>query len=300
MNSGKSSKILSGNFPESLLFVNSLPSLKSLLLLAVIAASAACVKVDLNRTDHPAHAQIVSLTTDWTDRGEGIAVPDPYMAAVGEWAAALHGVTNAIDLIFTEGAYHIHVWNEAANITVSGETATADYPAGAPGWLFTGSQDVTLERDRDHSITVEMHQRVRELTLVLEPAGDAKDRITGVDATLSGVAGAVNIDSGNSEGAPQTVALNFERRSDGRYYATIRILGVTGSDQNLAFTLHFADGNPSPQTLDSDLSDRLAAFNADRKTPLTLAAILTVTPSQSGVLATIDNWTDTGGTIIAN
>jgi hypothetical protein len=254
----------------------------------------------LNNTDHPAHAQIVSLTTDWADRGEGIAVPDPYTAAIGRWSAPLHGAVNSVEHLFPEGAYHINVWNEAANIAVSGETATADYPAGALGWLFTGSQDVTLERDRDHFITIEMHQRVRELTLVLEPAGDAKDRITAIDATLAGVAGAVNIDSGNPEGAPQTVALNFERRSDGKYYATIRLLGVTGSDQNLSFTLHFVDGNPSTHTLASDLSVQLAAFNADRKTPLTLAAILTVTPSQSGMSATIDNWTDTGGTIIAN
>jgi hypothetical protein len=280
--------------------MKSVKSLPSLLLLAAIAASAACVKVDLNSTDHPAHAQIVSLTTDWADRGEGIAIPDPYTAAIGRWSASFHGVTNTVEHLFPEGTYHINIWNEAANITVSDETATADYPAGDPGWLFTGSQDVTLERDCDHSIVVAMHQQVRELTVVLEPAGDAKDRITGIDATLSGVAGAVNIDTGNPEGAPQTVALAFELRGDGKYYATIRILGVTGSDRNLAFTLRFADGNPSPQTLDSDLSDRLAAFNADKKTPLTLAAILTVTPSQSGVLATIDNWTDTGGTIIAN
>jgi hypothetical protein len=268
---------------------------------AAIAGLTACSKGDSNNTDHPAYAQIISLTTDWSDRGEGIAIPDPYTVTVGDWSAALHGTDNAVENLFPAGTYRINVWNEAASISVSGGTATADYSAGTPlGWFFTGTQDVTLEHDRDYSFTVAMHQQVRELTLALEPAGDAKDRIAGIDATLSGVAGAITIADGNPAGAAVTVALAFESRTDGKYYTTIRLLGIAGSEQTLTFTLHFADGNPSTHTLTADLSDKLAAFNADRKTPLTLAASLTVTSSLAGISATIDEWTDNDGNIIAD
>lgn len=265
---------------------------------AAVAAFSSCIKEPLYNTNHPDSGKVISLTATWDDRGEGVEVPSAYTARIGDFTTVLSGTDSGMENLFPDGAYTINVWNAADNITVSGATATADYSRPL-GWLFTGTENVNVEKDKDHAFTVAMHQRVRQLTLELDMAGDAKDRITGVEASLSGVAGAIGIDNGNPEGAAVTVIPVFAQ-ADGNYSATIRLLGVTGNAQTLSLTLHFAGGNPSTHTVTSDLSAALAAFNADRKTPLTLSAILTVTPTEAGFSATIDNWTGNGGSIIAN
>lgn len=134
-----------------------------------------------------------------------------------------------------------------------------------------------------------MHQQVRQLTLELDITGDARDRITGIDATLSGVAGAIDITNGNPAGNPVTVTPVFTQ-ANGKYSATIRLLGITGNTQTLSLTLHFADNNPANYTLNSDLSTQLATFNADKKMPLTLQSILTVVPTPTGLTSTIADW----------
>jgi hypothetical protein len=144
-----------------------------------------------------------------------------------------------------------------------------------------------------------MRQQVRQLTLELEITGDAKGLVTGIDASLSGIAGAIGIENGNPVGNAVTVTPGFTQTA-GKYTATIRLLGVTGNRQNLSLTLHFASGNPAAYTVTSDLSGQLAAFNADKKTPLVLSAILVVTPTQAGFTATINPWTENSGSAVAN
>jgi hypothetical protein len=274
-------------------------SLRSIFFILLIALQTSCVKETLYDTDHPNHGKIISLTTMWDDRGEGIDVPSTYTAKIGDYAAALSGTASEIENLFPSGAYTVNVWNDADHITVSGAIATADYSNGLIGWLFTGTENVNVEKDKNHSFTVVMHQRVRRLILELNVTGDAAPRLDRIEAALSGVAGAISIDTGNPEGAPVTVTLPFAQ-TGGKYSAEICLPGITGTAQTLSLTLHFIGGNPSTHTLASDLSDRLAAFNADRKTSMKLAAILTVTPSEAGFATAIGNWTDRGGDIIAN
>jgi hypothetical protein len=264
-----------------------------------IATLSSCVTVPLHDTNHPTSGKITSLTVTRDEPGEGVDLPPAYAVKIGDHVITLPATGGGIEELFPAGAYTINIWNDAANITVAGETATADYDNGLIGWFFTGTGDVNIEEDKDHSITIATRQITRQLTLELDVAGDARERITSIEASLSGVAGAINIATGNPEGAAVTVPLAFALE-DGKYSATTRLLGVAGSAQTLTLTLHFADGNPSARTIISDLSGGLAAFNADRQTPLALAAILTVTPSEAGVTATIDNWTSGGGEIIAN
>lgn len=284
------------------LSLRSLKSLKTLRYLTAIAAvccQTSCVKEPLYNTDHPNHGRIISLTTDWTNRGEGVEIPASYNIKVGDYTTTLSGTTNEVNNYFEAGAYPINIWNPANNISVAGTTATADY-SGELGWFFTGAQDVVIEKDKDHAFTVPMQQQVRQLTLVLEPTGDAADRVTGIAATLSGVAGAINIDNGNPTGNAVTLSPVFIKQPDGKYYATIRLLGITGNAQTLTVTLSFESGNPSSVTIPCDLSNQLAAFNADKKTPLALNSQVLVTPTETGFKATIDDWVEKGGTIIAN
>jgi len=284
---------------------------KTVILIAVIAALTSCVKVELHRTDHPDGGKIIALRTDWTYRASDVAVPDSYdvrisnnASSAGNWEGTLSGASNSVTNLFPAGQYHINIWNSAEHITVSGTTAAADYSSPPDGdllgWFFTGVADQSIEADRDYTVDVAMRQQVRCLTLVLNVAGDAADRVTGITATLSGVADAIDIDTGNAVGNAVTVALIFAKGDDGKYYATIRLLGVAGSEQHLTATLTYAEGNPSSQTVVCDLSNPLAAFNADKKTPLTLNAQAIVTTTATGFSATVDEWAGEGGTIIAN
>jgi hypothetical protein len=266
----------------------------------VIGCLVSCVNVELHDTDHPEHGKIIALNTEWTDRGEGVDVPAGYTVQVGEYSARLSGSTNAIDNYILAGTNTIHIWNEVANINTDAinRVSTADYAAGEIGWLFTGSQEVSIEKEKEHTFTVLLHQQVRQLTLELEITGDAADRITRVDASLPGIAGAINITNGNPTGEAVSLTQVFTKTND-KYTANLRLLGIQGNTQILTLTLHFDSGNPSTCTVVSDLSDKLAAFNADKKTPLALRSTVATSISGAGFSAEIDDWQGNGGSIIA-
>ena len=99
--------------------------------------------------------------------------------------------------------------------------------SNAPGWLMTSVQEVTIEADTDHELTAAMHHQVRQLTLVIEPTGDAADRIESIEGCLSGAA--------------SDVALHFTRITEGsdagKWTATVRLLGIVGDTQRLTATL---------------------------------------------------------------
>ena len=100
-------------------------------------------------------------------------------------------------------------------------------------------QEVTVEADTDHELTAAMHQQVRQLTLVIEPTGDAADRIESIEGSLSGAAGTLDFATG-TYGATSDVALHFTRITEGsdagKWIATVRLLGITGNTQTLTVT----------------------------------------------------------------
>ena len=261
----------------------------SILSLAALVLSG-CIDYPIYDKIDPRFSQVISLTTDWTNRGEDIDIPESYTVKVDDNMITLSGITNSVENLFSEGQYIINIWNTADNIAISDMTAIADYTKGYLGWFFTGRQEVAIEKDRDYSIIVAMQQQVRQLTFELDVVGDAKDRLMGINATLSGVAGTLNIDNG-MHGAPTEIALTFVEDSlDGKWKVTVRLLGITDESQILTLTLNFADDNPSSYMLTSDLSNLLVDFNEDKKTPLTLSAILIETPSGAGFETTITDW----------
>ena len=275
---------------------------------AVLALLSSCVKDELHDTPHPDHGK-VAVTADRTDRGEGIAVPEKWTVSIGDYTGEETGAVHAPDYLFEPGNYTLVAHNQPEGITVSGTTATVSTATGnwdgvgrfvgsAPGWLFASVQDVTIERDRDHAFTAAMRQQVRELTLVIEPTGDAADRITGIDAYLSGVAGAMDFASESYSDA-SNVELRFtpitEGADAGKWMATVRLLGIVGAQQKFTGTIVFADGNPQPMTLESDLTEKLKGFNEDKKTPLTLGCTMAETPTEGSFTATIDDWNTVAG-----
>lgn len=262
-------------------------------------------------TSHPDHGKI-TLTADWSNIGTDIVKPANYDISVAGYTCTLSGDNNTLDKLFDPGTYTGLAWNQAENMTVSGTTASVAaiitndlHPNplvnNMPEWLFTAcNNSVVVEKDKHHQYTATMQQQVRELTLVIEPTGGTVDRIERIEGYLSGVAGTMNIDKGTHD-TPSHVALTFVKGNDGKYSATVRLLGIAGEQQKLTATLSFTGGNPSNQTIESDLHTVLTDFNADKKTPLTLGAKAVETITEVGFEATITAWTNqTGGSGIAN
>lgn len=284
---------------------------------AAILLAACDVKDPIYNTPHPDHGKI-TLTTEWDGIGEGLTAPASYTvailpavasAATGGYTATMDGTTNRLDHLFDPGAYRILIYNTPEHITVSGTTASVEattLPAGlsgtfihnAPDWLFASVTDAVVEADKEHAYTAMMKQQVRELTLIIEPTGETTGRIESITGTLSGVAGTLDIADG-THASPANVALTFSKITSGtdagRWSATVRLLGIAGAQQRLTATLRYADDNPKATTLDSDLTTALAAFNADKRTPLTLGGPMVETPTGAGFGATITNWTAGNG-----
>ena len=160
-------------------------------------------------------------------------------------------------------------------------------------------QEAEIEADTDYSLTAVMHQQVRQLTLVIEPTGDAAERIESIGGTLSGAAGTLDFATG-THGTPSEVELHFTKITDGddagKWMATVRLLGIAGDAQRLTATLTYAEGNPQPTSLNSDLTEALAAFNTGKGESLTLGGTLVETPEGMEVdEAGITGWEEVKG-----
>ena len=273
---------------------------------AVLLSS--CVKDTLYDTPHPDHGKI-AVTADWSARGEGIDIPATWTVTMGDYTGTETSATHAPDHLFAPGSYTLAVWNPAEGITVSGTTATIAAATGnragtdafvdnAPGWFFTHTEQVSIEKDKDYSLTAVMQQQVRELTLMIEPAGDAADRIESIEGTLSGAAGTLDFATG-THGTPSEVELHFTKITEGddagKWMATVRLLGIAGDAQRLTATLTYTDGNPQPTSLNSDLTSALNGFNDGKTAPLTLGGTIAETPGEAGFTGEITDWETVDG-----
>jgi len=273
---------------------------------AVLLSS--CVKDTLYDTPHPDHGKI-AVTADWSARGEGIDIPATWTVTMGDYTGTETSATHAPDHLFAPGSYTLAVWNPAEGITVSGTTATIAAATGnragtdafvdnAPGWFFTHTEQVSIEKDKDYPLTAVMRQQVRELTLVIKPAGDAADRIESIWGTLSGAAGTLDFATG-THGTPSEVELHFTKITEGddagKWMATVRLLGIAGDAQRLTATLTYTDGNPQPTSLNSDLTSALNGFNDGKTAPLTLGGTIAETPGEAGFTGEITDWETVDG-----
>ena len=276
----------------------------SLLTAALLLAATSCVKDELHDTPHPDTGK-VTVTVDWSDRGEGVDIPAEWTVTMGGYTGTETGATHSPDYLFNPGSYTLAVYNPADDIMVSGTTAAVVQEAGngayisnTSGWLFTSVQEVAIEADTDYSLTAVMRQQVRQLTLMIEPTGDAAERIESIVGTLSGAAGTLDFATG-TYGTPSEVELHFTKITDGddagKWTATVRLLGIAGNLQRLTATLTYTDGNPQPTALESDLTTALDGFNDGKTAPLTLGGTIAETPGEAGFTGEITDWETVDG-----
>ena len=108
-----------------------------------------------------------------------------------------------------------------------------------------------------------------------------------------------------THGTPSNVALTFTKITSGadagKWSATVHLLGVAGTAQQLTAQIRFSGNSPQPVTLTSDLTTLLATFNADKTKPLALGGTVAETPTGAGFSATITDWTPIhGGPVTAD
>lgn len=269
---------------------------------ALTLAATSCVKDELHDTPHPDYGKI-TVTADWSDRGEGVDIPAEWTVTMGDYTGTETGVTHSPDYLFSPGNYTLAAYNTPEGITISGTMATVAAADGGcivntPGWLFTSVQEVAIEADTDYSLTAVMRQQVRQLTLMIEPTGDAAERIESIEGTLSGAAGTLDFATG-TYGTPSEVELRFTKITKGddagKWMATVRLLGIAGNLQRLTATLTYTDGNPQPTALESDLTEALADFNDSKTAPLTLGGTIAETPGEAGFTGEITDWETVDG-----
>jgi hypothetical protein len=252
-------------------------------------------------TYHPQQARINRLTVDWSNyTGE---IPSAYSIHIGDWSATLSGNVNTIDHVIVPGDYSIYLYNESADITVSGTTATVRQTGTAtrvgepqlpalPYWLYTSHQEATFEADTDYDLQIQMTQQLRQLTLTLDISPAVEP--TAISAMLYGAAGSMDFVA-ESYGTPSVVPMAFVRQADGTWSATARLLGFVTDTGDLFAPLHgeiiLANGYRIP--FESNLSEQLTGFNSQKAQPLTLYSLIELTSTEAGFSATITPWRNT-------
>ena len=284
-------------------------NIAAILTAAITLSLTSCVKEDLYNTSHPEYGKI-TLTTDWSDRAEGVEVPTSYNISIGDYSETATEVVHTLNHMFTPGDYRLVVYNPVEGITVNGTTATVDsatpesradsynYIYGKPSCLFTNVQDITINKDCDYNISTIMQPQVRCLELIIEPEGVALSRIESMSGSLSGAAGTLDF-AQDIYGAPSLVSLSFtkitEGADEGKWKATVWLLGIAGAEQKLSAQLNFADNNPAPIIIESDLTEALKNFNNDKKETFVIGSTMEETSVDGNFSAEIENWKAVSG-----
>ena len=235
------------------------------------------------------HMGSINVTSDWSKISTDITKPSSY--TVGLDGRILHSTGERCEITdkLNPGSYFLYAYTFAENIAVNGTTATAKYTPGPLGWFFTSAQNVIVEADKVHEFNATMQQQVGQLTIEIEPTGGTTAKIKNITATLSGVAGSYNIGN-NTYASAIDLPLTFIQAVDGKWKATVRLLGVAGATQKLTGTVKFTDGLPVDMPLESDLTSSLAKFNSQKQTPMTLSGAVVETLTESGFTAKITAW----------
>ncbi|WP_448778699.1 FimB/Mfa2 family fimbrial subunit [Bacteroides congonensis] len=268
-----------------------------------ILLMASCVKDDIYNTPHPAQGAVV-ITTDWSARAEQAVQPISYTLRLSGQSGqsdeqSVKGNTNLFHSLLAPAAYGLLVYNTPEAVTVSGDiarvasTGHGNSIESLPGYLFSATQTLDVVKDDTLFVTVGMRQRIRQLTLVLKLKEGDHDRITGLDATLSGIAPSVNLKTGELPLTAETsLSPIFGKATDSDglpvLAATIRLLGIaTGERQELSVAVTL--DNQSVQTIKTDLTDVLRESFDGSMSPLVLGANFDL-PSRGDFSGNISDW----------
>jgi hypothetical protein len=224
-------------------------------------------------TDHPDHGKVV-FTAVWPGQA-----PDSYTVILGEDKATLSGSEAEFPELLTEGDYDYLAYNEPQGVTFAGQQASVKIENGyaaSPGWLWSDSGSVAVEKDTDHTVPLDMEPLVRQLNISIEFEGVGANEVEILAARLSGAAQTIDLKTGAVSGTA-SIAPAFSVQG-GLHVATHNLLGVTGQTPMLEIDIELASGETA--TLKSELDEALAGFNSNKTKALDIeltASNLTLT-----------------------
>ena len=266
-----------------------------------------CVKDDIDNTPHPSQGAIV-ITTDWSSRADQAVQPVSYTLRVSGQSGQsdeqpVKGNTNIFHSLLAPAAYELLVYNTPEAITVTGDVATIastdeNNIEALPGYLFSATQTLDVVKDDTLFVTVGMLQHIRQLTLVLKLKEGDHDRITSLNATLSGIASSINLATG-AWASPTGVSLSpvsektEEKDGTPTLTATIRLLGIIAEEKQ-ELSIAVALNNQSVYTIKTDLTEVLQKCFDGSMTPLVLGANFDL-PSQGDFSGNINSWNSVEG-----
>lgn len=260
--------------------------LTHLVLLTLIIS---CSKGKPHQTPHPDQGAVV-VTADWSGKSNEADIPQKYVLRIADMKQEVNGEKNTFKQLLDPGQYSLAVYNTPEHIAVEGNVASMGKSSAgdidpAPGYLFASVQEISVLADDSLRVAAPMKQLVRRLDLELTATEGDYGRVQSATATLSGVASAVNIETGERSGAA-TVTETFTQ--DGQTFSlSFRLLGIVPNEsQTLVVDITYAGGET--QRIESGLSDAMKGFNDEIK-PMKLTGSLHL-PLELGSSAAIGDW----------
>lgn len=267
--------------------------------ITIVAAAAlsltSCVKDDLHNTPNPDKGSVI-VAPDWSDALAVADIPPTYILAVdGGEAKPAAGESAAFPELLTPGQHQLLVYNQPQGITINATTARIDKLADGtatplPGYLFSAIKSFTVVADSEQTIAVPMKRLICPVAIILTLDGDNVGAIADVKASLSGLAGSVDLQSGKIDGS---VAMNLPvERTANLITLRCRTFGPGSSDkQTLTVTVTMADGHT--ETAVSDLTFALKDLQT-QMAPIEIKGSLTA-PQDGHFVGTITDWTSGNG-----
>ena len=239
-----------------------------------------CVTDTLHHSPHPDRGAVRVTIGEESRAGRAPVCTVHVGEAVEEVASG-----GAMEALFAPGEYDLLAHNCPAGITVSGTVASVTRLADgtlepSPGELLADRARVSIPADDTLHATVILAPLTRRLTVRFTVTGGGDlAAIASVDASLTGVAPAVDMATATLQGDPARVKPVFVKAitpvADGSQTlltAEMNLTGiVAGSRQVLVVTITDTDGQQVAR--ETDITALLSTFN-DGTTPLYLDADL--------------------------
>ena len=258
---------------------------------------ASCAKDELHNTPHPDRGAVtVSLT--------GLAADGAYVLDIDGQTADITGSSFTFPDLLTPGTYSLVVYNRAEGFTFDGRMAQVHTEDGKtradgvsiiplPGYLKTASREITVTADDTLHLTPAPQQRVRDLHIEFTVTQGRPELIQTVTGTLSGIAGAFDMEAEQTTGEPASTIVAFTRDGD-KLTADARLLGTMGAVQTLVLDIAFVDGGRTQRT-EVDLTEALADFNSDMTTAYRVTGTLETPVGMEEGNAEITGWEPVDG-----
>ena len=256
-----------------------------------------CVKDELYNTPHPDKGAVTISLTE-------LSADDNYVLDIDGKVADITGSPFTNPDLLNPGTHSMVIYNRVEGFTFDGRTARVNAPDGKsradgtsviplPGYLKTISQEITVVADDTLRITPSPQQRVRNLHIEFTVTQGRPELIQTVTGTLSGIAGAFDMEAGQTTGEPASTLVTFTRDGD-KLTADARLLGTMGTVQALVLDIVFVDDGRTQRT-EVDLTEALADFNGDMTTAYRVTGTLETPVGMEEATAEITGWETVDG-----